>query len=372
MAVNDKLAKWIKGDVASPQRVLMYPTNSCNIKCVFCYQQLKPYDYSDFMPKQKWLDLTQELCEMGVEVIQISGGGEPMLVSDTVLEMIKIIKQHEVCGRLVTNGTIWKEDWIKDVIKTGWDNIIFSVDGPNAEIHDTMRGVKGSFEKTIDSIKLFKYHKEEQKSEKPLLEFSSVLTKLNFEHIAKTIQLAHDIGVKVITFEPVFVSNPYVHKIKLTKEQRISFMKDIIPKSLEKAKSLDVITNLESLIDLKVVEETGNLKEEIKSIKNQNKDEDLLKKFPLINIPCFEPWLWPKIEANGEVGPCSTNMLKKENIKKKTFKEVWQGEHFSNFRKAIIENKLPDGCDNCVSTHIPLNKKIRAELIEYLKNGREN
>ncbi|MDP2909206.1 MAG: radical SAM protein [Nanoarchaeota archaeon] len=373
MSVVDRLIEWAKRGTAAPQRVLLYPTNSCNLKCVFCYQQLAPYDYSDFMPKQKWLDLTEELCKMGVEVLQISGGGEPMLVPDTVLEMMETIKRHGVCGRLVTNGTVWKEEWVKKVIELNWDNIIFSIDGPDAKIHDSLRGVKGSFEKTVRSIKLFRYYKEVYKAEKPLLEFSTVFCKSNFEHIDKIIRLAHDIGVKVITFEPVFVSNPYVHKIKLTKEQRIHFMKDIVPDALNLARSLGIITNLESLINLKVVEETGNLKEEIKSIKEKGKDADLIKKFPFIDTPCFEPWLWPKIEANGEVGPCSTNMLAGENIKNKTFKEVWYGKHFSDFRKAVMENRLPDGCSNCVSTHVPLNKKIREELITHLeKNGRKN
>lgn len=369
MGVAVRLAKWAKGDGTAPQRVLLYPTNSCNLKCVFCYQQLAPYDYSDFMPKQKWLDLTKELCEMGVEVLQISGGGEPMLVPDTVIGMMEIIKQHNVCGRLVNNGTLWKRQWVKKVIDMGWDNVIFSVDGPNAGIHDALRGVEGAFEKTVRAIKLFKDIKKGYKAKKPLLEFSNVLCKLNFEYIRGIIQLAHDIGVKVITFEPVFVSNPYVHEIKLTKEQRIWFIRDIIPNALKLAKSLDVITNLESLIDLEVIEETGNLKEEIEAVKKHVKDRDIIKKFPFVDIPCFEPWLWPKIEANGEIGPCSTNMLVGENIKNKTFQEVWYGEHFSNFRKAIMENRLPDGCSNCVSTHVPLNKKIREELVGCLNDG---
>lgn len=369
MGVADKLAEWAKGGKSVPQRVLLYPTNSCNLRCVFCYQQLQPYDYSDSMPKQKWLDLTRELCEIGVEVLQISGGGEPMLASDTVLDMMKIIKQYDVCGRLVTNGSIWKKEWVEDVVNMGWDNVIFSIDGHNAKVHDTLRGVKGVFEKTIGSVKMFRVCKKNYETEKPLLEFSTVLCKLNFEHINKIIQLAYDVGVKVITFEPVFVSNPYVHKIKLTKEQRIHFMNGIIPCAIKLAKSLNIITNLESLIDLKVIEETGNLKEEIKSIKKQDKNENLIKKFPFIDMTCFEPWLWPKIEANGKIGPCSTNMLQEENLKNKTFKEVWYGKHFFNFREAIAENKLPEGCSNCVSTHLPLNKKIRGELIDYLKKN---
>lgn len=370
MAIENKLAVWAKGGISAPQRVLLYPTNKCNLRCVFCYQQLKPYDYSDSMPKKKWVSLTKELCAMGVEVLQISGGGEPMLVWDTVLEMMKVIKQHNVRGRLVTNGTVWKEKWVKHVIKLGWDDVIFSIDGHNANTHNMLRGVDGAFEKTVSAIKMFRDYKKECGGEKPRLEFSTVLCKANFKHVSDIIRLAHDLGVKIVTFEPVFVSNPYVHEIKLNKEQRIFFINEVIPSAMELANSLGVVTNLSRLIKLEVIEETGNLKKKVESIKYQDRREGLVKKFPFIDSPCFEPWLWPKIEADGRIGPCSTNMLKEENIKNKTFKEVWCGKHFTEFRNLIMKNKLPEGCSNCVSTHLPLNMKVRKKLVEHLmKNG---
>jgi len=354
-----RLSKWASGDKAAPQRVLLYPTNSCNLKCLFCFQRLNPYDYSDIMPKSKWLAITKELCEMKVDTLQISGGGEPFLAQDTVLDMMKITKKYAVNGRLVTNGTLLTEDTIKFIIELGWDNIIFSIDGPDAKTHDRLRGIKGAFDRTTASIKSFTKLKKEFKSDKPLLEFSSVLCKVNYKKIKNVIKLAYDTGVKVVTFEPVFVSNPYVHKLKLTEKQREEFMFKIVPLALTLANSLGIITNLHTLIDLKTIEKTGNLKGEIL---NQN-DKHFNK--PFYNAPCFEPWIWPKIEANGEVGPCSTNLLKGENIKNKTFTEVWYGKTFNEFRKKILQGQLPEGCANCVSTHLPMNCLIRKKLLEH-------
>jgi len=390
--VVTRLSKWASGGTEFPQRVLMYPTNRCNLRCVFCYQQLKPYDFKDEMPKQKWIDLTKELCENGVSILQISGGGEPMLLPDTVLKMMQIIKKAEAGGRLVNNGTLWKENMVRQVIDLKWDNVIFSIDGENAKTHDFLRGVKGAFDKTVKAIEMFRDLKAEKNTELPTLEFSSVLTKLNYKQISGVIELANRIGIKVITFEPVFVSNPYVHEIKMSEKQRIEFMKKYIPPVIKLAEKYGMITNLHTLIDLKTLEKTGNLKEQIleakkgemqnknsssksdssnnsdkadKSAKPSNSAESAEKENSFFNLACFEPWLWPKIEANGEVGPCSTNMLKNENIKNKTFKEVWFGKAFKDFRKKIMKGDLPDGCENCVSTHLPLNNKIRKYLIEH-------
>ncbi|MFH1849315.1 MAG: radical SAM protein [archaeon] len=360
----NRLLKWANGGREAPQRVLVYPTNTCNLKCVFCYQRLDPYDFSDIMPKSKWVALTEELCRMGVQTVQISGGGEPMLASGTVLEMMKIIKQNGVIGRLVTNGTAVDAALAEKIISTGWDNVIFSIDGANAETHDFMRGVPGSFDKTVKGISHFRDIKEQRNTEKPLLEFSSVLCKKNYRQIEGVIRLAHDTGAKVITFEPVFVSNPYVHEIKMDETQRIEFMTKIIPPAIRLSESLGIITNLKTLIDLKVVEKTGDLRGEIlKEEKKESTGQGASN--PFFDLPCFEPWCWPKIEANGDVGPCSSNIVDGANLKGRSFADVWYGREFRDFRKAIAEGRLPDGCANCVSTHVPMNKRIRNELVRH-------
>ena len=99
--ITSRLLRWSKGDKASPHKVLIYHTNKCNLKCPFCFQRLKPYDYSKDLPKERWMQLTKEICEMGTDIIQISGGGEPMVASDTTMKMMEIIKENEITGRLV-------------------------------------------------------------------------------------------------------------------------------------------------------------------------------------------------------------------------------------------------------------------------------
>ncbi len=363
--IISRLHNWGNGSPDVPERVLLYPTNRCNLKCLFCYQRLNPYDYSNYMPKEKWLELTKELCEMGVNTLQISGGGEAFLVPETVLEMMEIITDYKVNGRLVTNGTLLTTEIIKKIIDIGWNHIIFSVDGFNAKTHDYLRGVSGSFQKTIQAVRTFTELKEKYNKNKPLLEFSSVLCNVNYKGISELIKLAYSIGVKVITFEPVFVSNPFVHKLKLNESQREEFMSKIIPPALHIANSLGIITNLETLIDLKTVEKTGDLKEDILA-----KEKDHTSTNPFYDSPCFEPWIWPKIEATGEIGPCSTNLLKGETIKNKTFKQVWFGEKFNKFRERILRGDLPEGCENCVSTHVPFNRSIRKKLLKYDSRNR--
>ncbi|MEM5829499.1 MAG: radical SAM protein [Candidatus Aenigmatarchaeota archaeon] len=358
-----KLARWGRGKKAPPNKVLVYPTNRCNLECPFCFQRLKPYDYSKDLPKKRWLELTKELCEMGVDIIQISGGGEPMMVPETTLKMMEIIKENKVMGRIVTNGTLWREKDIKMVTEMEWDNVIFSVDGATPEVNDKSRGVKGTFKKIVKNIKLFNYYKKLLKKEKPFLEFSTVVSKINFFQLGEIIKLAGSYGVKNITFEPVFVSNPNVEKLKVSQKERDFILKKI-SEWKELATVLGVSTNLDVLFEIKEIEKTGDLKEKILEFSKDEKD-------PFLKIPCFEPWIWPKIEADGRVGPCSTIFLsdfcKKEvSVRKRNFEDVWYGEEFEAFRKVVMSGKILDSCSNCVSTHLSWNLRIREELRKVL------
>jgi len=364
--IISKLCNWAKGKKAPPHKVLIYPTNRCNLRCPFCFQRLNPYDYSKDLPKERWLELTKELCKMKVDIIQISGGGEPMMVPQTTLEMMRIIKKNDVTGRIVTNGTLWKEDYVKEVVEMGWDNVIFSLDGATPQVNDKSRGVKGAFNKIVKTIKLFNWYKKKLGKDIPFLELSTVVSKINYFQLEEIIKLASSIGINNITFEPVFVSNPQVENLKVTQRER-EFIISKISEWKKVAESLGITTNLDAIFQVKDIEKTGKLKEKIlniSKIKTQN---------PFLKIPCYEPWIWPKIEADGRVGPCSTIFLsdfcKKEvDVREKSFKEIWYGEEFNSFRKMIASGNLFDACANCVSTHLYWNLKIREELKKVLED----
>lgn len=364
-SIISKLVEWSEGKRVSPDKVLIYPTNKCNLKCPFCFQRLKPYDYSKDLNQNRWIELTKELCEMGVNTIQISGGGEPMMIPDTTLKMMETVKENGVTGRIVNNGTLWKEEDVKEVAEMGWDNVIFSVDGATPEVNDKSRGVNGTFQEIVKNIKLFDHYKKILKKDIPFLEFSTVVSKINFFQLGEIIKLAHNLNVCNITFEPVFVSNPSVEKLKVSQKER-DFIMGKVPEWKILASSLGISTNLDVLFGIREIEKTGELKEKILEISKVEAQH------PFLRIPCFEPWIWPKIEADGRVGPCSTIFLsdfcKKEvSVRERSFEDVWYGEEFNAFREMMINGQLFDACANCVSTHLYWNSKIREELKKVLR-----
>lgn len=351
----ERLVEWYRGGKPGPDMVQIYPTNRCNLKCIFCAQRLNLYDLSKEVKHRRWLEITKEICGLGVREILISGGGEPLCVPKTVMKMMEIIKRANVEGRIITNGTLWTETLIKKTIEIGWDHVIFSVDGIGST-HDYLRGVKGTFNKILKNITIFRKLKKKLGSDKPFLEFTFVLNALNYKEVPKMIELANQLDVVHLNVEPVCVNNPFVEKIKMNVQMRNEFFTKILPIAEKLSKKLDITNNFESLKKVRIIEKTGKLRKLI--MKGKSSD--------FWNLPCYEPWLWPKIEANGEVWPCSTVGLK-ENIKEKSFKEIWFGETFNNFRGRIVKGELPEACENCVLTHLVFSREISKKLKKRLK-----
>jgi MoaA/NifB/PqqE/SkfB family radical SAM enzyme len=180
----------------------------------------------------------------------------------------------------------------------------------------------------------------------------------NYKKIDEIIKLANKLGVVSLNIEPICINNPTCEKIKLGVKEREEFLRSV-RNYQNLAKKYNVRTNLERLTKLKYLERSGNLLDLI--LKTARKND-------FLNLPCYEPWLWPKIEANGEVWPCSSISLH-ENIKHKSFKEIWFGKEFQLFRRKIMKNDLPPNCSNCVMTHLATTMEIRDELSKEFKTS---
>lgn len=350
----ERLNKWKDGDQVDPEKVQIYPTNRCNLNCIFCAQRLEDYGYDTNVSKERWIEVTKEISEMSVNRLLISGGGEPLLRADTVLEMMELAKKGGIEGRIITSGIGMDEDVCKRIVGMGWDTVVFSIDGARSQTHDTLRGFEGVFKKVISNVRTLNDMKN--RTNVPRLEINFVLNKKNFEEIPEMVYLAHSLGFNSINFEPLTVNNPRDRKLKVSKNDKKKLVEEVIPEASKILKEGDkeVNTNIDDLKQIKM-EKAGEMKDEIK------KGMEKVGNGSLGNSPCYEPWLWPKIEANGDIWPCSTAPLH-ENIKDKDFKEIWYGEELQRFRNKILQGELPDSCENCVTSHVKKNAEIRNEL----------
>ena len=103
----------------TPRKVEIAITGKCNLRCKTCYYADEMIAQQD-LPTNTWLSVMDELGEMGVMQVILSGG-EPMTRRDL----------FEIIARLITNR--------------------MRFDGSCPEVHDSIRG-EGSFKKAINGI----------------------------------------------------------------------------------------------------------------------------------------------------------------------------------------------------------------------------
>ncbi len=356
-----RLKKWAKNKPQGPTSIHLDPTNRCNLKCKFCWQRsherMGLVDLNNELPEEKLLQLVEEASKLKVEEWLISGGGEPLVRYETTIKIMKKIKEKKMNGDIITNGTLFQEKDIKDLVKLGWDRVRFSINGPDAKTHDYLVNKKGSFEKSIRAFQLFNEYKKKFKTEKPELGFNTVINSKNYDKFPQIIKLLYSLGGELINTQTIILYSNKEKKWALNKKQRKEF-KRYVKEALRIAKKFNIKTNLKEYLNEELVETSNKVSQMKKVIKKDISN----RKNDFSEASCFEPWYLITIRANGIVGSCRLFGDQGTSLHNKSLKGVWFGEYFNKARQRILRQDVPDYCQNCGANEFVENKKIRDEL----------
>lgn len=364
-----RLLNWYEGKKQAPFKIDIEIHRRCNLKCLSCSRRAdKKYDYiNEFsetieMPKEKWLSIVDQAAELGVREWHIAGGGDPPFLAEVTFPVLERIKKHGMYGILTTNGTNLNDDHVRMLVDIGWDRVHFSIDGPDAETHDHLRGVKGCFDKTVATVKKLLEYRDSQGKNKPMLNTNTVLSIKNYKKLDKMVKLAHSLGIEYMFVEPLIVYSEYGKELKLREEHLKEF-----PFHLKEA----IIIAKKSRIDSNFSNFDKNLDEELvkkSSFMHEVVKEDADKyEHPFLSVPCYDPWFHMTIKADGRVIACDVATDEGDNIKSKSLKEIWYGPYFEKHRKLLLSKNLPDFCAQCNPSHTTQRRRLRKE-IEQIEN----
>ena len=136
----------------NPGLVIWEITLKCNLKCKHCGSSAGRAR-NDELTIDECLKICDDLAEIGFRGVTLFGG-EPFLRDDWYI-MGKKIKDLGMKLSVVTNGFVDPDDIIPRLIELGVDSVQVGLDG-TSEVHDYIRGVKGSFSRAIDFLRLLK------------------------------------------------------------------------------------------------------------------------------------------------------------------------------------------------------------------------
>jgi radical SAM protein with 4Fe4S-binding SPASM domain len=303
-----------------------------------------------------------EAVELGVREIALVGGGEPLVRERTTLKIMSIAKSNGLIGDLVTNGTLFTPASIKKIVEMRWDRIKFSVDGPDAETHDYLRNVPGSFDAVTTAIRLFSKYKAKTHSDKPRLIFNTVMSNRNYMKLPEMYELAHELGCEEFLILPLTIFSPLCEQLKIQPHE-MDDVQQYIRRAMDIADEHGMSTNINEFLQTELVEKTNVMNEVIMA-----DVEDLDDEYEgFIASPCFDPWHHVSILANGNVGPCYSDLANYsvENIKNKSLADIWYGEYFNDIRRRILDKNLPESCATCCVWKVFDFRRIREALKEF-------
>ncbi len=140
-----------------PPRFLLLDFNEqCNLRCNHCdFWKNKNPDQSNHRTPQRTHELIAEFAQLSPHGVVVTCGGEPMLDLEEWLALCRVSRESGLPFFSVTNGIlIQTPEMAERLILEGPDEISLSLDSPDPEIHDRMRGMSGAFDKTVRALRL--------------------------------------------------------------------------------------------------------------------------------------------------------------------------------------------------------------------------
>ena len=288
-----------------PFTVSIEPTTACNLGCSECPSGLKNFT----RPTGKLdLELNRQLIQqLGKQLFYINYyfQGEPFL-HPQFLELIKDAKKQHIYTATSTNAHFITEKRAQEIVQSGLDRILISIDGTTQEVYEQYR-VHGTLQKVLDGTKHLVEARKKLKSKTPHIIFQFLVVRPNEHQIEDAKLLANEHQVDEIRFKTAQVynyedGNPLIPTIeKYSRYKRHANGKFTVKSSLDNH--------------------------------------------------CWRMWSGAVVTWDGKVVPCcfdkdATHEM--GNLSKENFNAIWKGIAYTAFRKQLLKGRKEiDICKNC-------------------------
>lgn len=179
-----------------PRKLNIEVTTRCNLNCAMCMRKLWKEDGSD-MTMETYRALLPIFPE--IEAVNIIGIGEPLL-NENVIEMIRLGKEHlppNGAFSLTTNATLIDDAMAKQLVSSGLDDIVVSIDGATSGTYNEIRK-DASLDQVLTNVERLNKAKKKLGSQTPRIGFEFVAMKRNISELPQVVDLAARYGISFI------------------------------------------------------------------------------------------------------------------------------------------------------------------------------
>lgn len=276
----------------------------CNLRCKLCPIGQK-------RSGRKIGFLTYEVVERVIEdlgpflyAIELYNWGEPLL-NKNLFEYIRLLKEAGIKTMVSTNLNIFNDNICRELINSGLDLLIISLDGCSQESVEQYQ-VGSNYEHVISNVKKIADYRNLIGANNPVLKWRFLVTRFNENEIKYARRICKEVGFDLL--ELVKIKCDMGKELLWDKKTRFLNVEPYLPKN----ERLSIYNNT------------------LGEIETYNDN--------------FCPYLWSStvINWNGSVSPCSTvwdEIYDFGNILETSFEEIWNGKKYQLARKVIMSNK---------------------------------
>lgn len=327
---NRDLAGILQGKVLEgPRHVVIDITNRCNTNCIACWTY-SPLLQKENKPPKSWFKeeieidafeaMIEDLAQMGVERIRFTGGGEPLLYRE-IERAIRAVKKHNIILAITTNGIILhkyidllKECRVEEIALSLWS----ASDQSYKAVHPKAK--EGEFYRILESVR-------ELRSGvfSPTVHILNVINQLNYHEISKMGDLGRNLGAEAVYFTVVDALDD-TKGLVLTPEQRKSALLEV-----------DRLKSRFYAPDEIRWDNLDGFEQRLREVE----EEVQYDKTAVDELPCYMGWHFARVTASGDVAPCCRGVdYPMGNIHQHSFREIWSGDSYHEFRKlSMLEKK---------------------------------
>ncbi|MEZ4231433.1 MAG: radical SAM/SPASM domain-containing protein [Polyangiaceae bacterium] len=319
-------------------------TARCNLKCVMCRygRGWTPPE----LPGERFIEVLAEMADLGCRKVHFSGGE---VLSRKDFEAIAgAAAESGIKVTLTSNLTLLTKQRARSLLAHRISGISTSLDGASAKVHESVRGVPGSFKKTLRGIE---YIARYARKRPPKLRVNFVMLRQNFRDYPALIRLVGERGAVNLVPMPVDSKN---EDLRLSKRLIREYNEEIAPQVEELRRHYGFPLGNEYVYPF------GRDKREL--------DASAAGDYALAYYQrnqCLAPWLHLFVAWDGKVYLCCMTNGRIEplgDLATQSVREVWLGDAFQRIRAQMRAERIPS-CHAC-DMYLTENRELNAALAE--------
>ena len=353
-----------------PLQANVFLTNRCNLRCIHClyYSPFveRPNTFETRMartisaepPAPEYLadfqrldadiegtkNLIDSLINMGTKRYIFSGVGEPFLHKNT-LEFMGRIKHAGGAGTVFTNGTLLNAGLIDELLKMQFDELrITTLAGSNEVYMKTHAGVgQNTFHNLRDCLIYLSERKAGLGMKKPEVTLIFVVIPQNHEDVFRFADFAKAVKADRVMFNPVITAgDPDLEKTLVLTSEQSAALRENLSEVKPFLESHRIVHNIEYFL---------------KSFRSVLDTSSVYR-----IIPCYMGWLSVMVDVRGLIYPCCQCYEPLGNVREVSFKNIWNSQEYSRFRKETIKiykrSEPIKGCECNCCPHFIANLRV--------------